>query len=107
MATLNKSHTKLVSTSNDDVAAVPCRLHTARAAYGEAVLRQRIYLGSECRVLFFIRSHCDRGHRYGSPSCRDTARFQQRRVAGPPPACLIRGRTGRFIDHCPRSCRRR
>jgi hypothetical protein len=31
--------------------------------------------------LFFICSHCDRGHRYCSPQCREAARLSQRRCA--------------------------
>jgi hypothetical protein len=34
--------------------------------HGEAVLRQRICLGQGCHAVFFICTHCDRGHRYCS-----------------------------------------
>jgi hypothetical protein len=51
------------------------------AAHGEAVLRQRICLSPDCRALFFVCSHCDRGHRYCSASCRSATRGRQRRCA--------------------------
>jgi len=51
------------------------------AAHGEAVLRQRICAGGNCRAMFFVCSHCDRGHRYCSASCRSAARCRQRRCA--------------------------
>ena len=37
----------------------------------EAVLRQRVCLGQQCHAIFFICSHCDRGHRYCSTACRE------------------------------------
>jgi len=49
--------------------------------HGEAVLRQRFCLGQGCQSVFFIRTHCDRGHRYCSTECRDHARRRQRRAA--------------------------
>jgi hypothetical protein len=49
--------------------------------HGEAVLRQRVCLGQGCHAIFFICSHCDRGHRYCSDQCRQQARRQQRRRA--------------------------
>ena len=51
------------------------------AASGEVVLRQRICLGRECRAIFFLCSHCDRGQRYCSLNCRREARRRQRRCA--------------------------
>jgi hypothetical protein len=36
------------------------------AAHGEAVLRLRICVSGDCRAVFFICAHCDRGHRYCS-----------------------------------------
>jgi hypothetical protein len=32
------------------------------AVHGEAVLRLRVCLGNECRTVFFLCSHCDRGN---------------------------------------------
>ncbi len=37
---------------------------------------------SACRQLFFLCSHCDRGHRYCGPDCRDIARRSCLREAG-------------------------
>jgi hypothetical protein len=37
--------------------------------------------GQGCHTTFFICTHCDRGHRYCSPECRDQARRRQRRSA--------------------------
>ena len=51
------------------------------AAPGEVVLRLRICFGSECRALFFLCSHCDRGQRYCSLACRERARVEQHRRA--------------------------
>jgi len=51
------------------------------AAHGELVLRQRFCFARQCRALFFLCSHCDRGQRYCSATCRDQARRQQRRCA--------------------------
>ena len=50
-------------------------------AHGEAVLLQRVCLGEQCHAVFFICSHCDRGHRYCSGKCRAYASRQQRRRA--------------------------
>ena len=50
-------------------------------AHGEAVLLQRVCLGEHCHAVFFICSHCDRGHRYCSEGCRANAARQQRRRA--------------------------
>jgi len=49
--------------------------------HGEVVLRLRICLGNQCRAMFFLCSHCDRGQRYCSRACRDRARLDQRRCA--------------------------
>jgi len=49
--------------------------------HGEAVLLQRVCLGGHCRAVFFICSHCDRGHRYCSAECSAQARVEQRRRA--------------------------
>jgi hypothetical protein len=51
------------------------------ANHREAVLRQRVCQGSECHAVFWICTHCDRGHRYCSLACRAAARLQQRRSA--------------------------
>jgi hypothetical protein len=47
----------------------------------ETVLRLRICLRPECRALFFLCSHCDRGHRYCGDRCRQQARREQRQRA--------------------------
>jgi len=51
------------------------------AAHGEVVLRQRFCHGGECRAIFFLCSHCDRGQRYCSLVCRRQARLRQHRSA--------------------------
>lgn len=51
------------------------------AAAGELVLRQRICGNGDCRALFWICRHCDRGQRYCSADCRALARLRQRRCA--------------------------
>ncbi len=51
------------------------------AGHGEAVLLQRVCLGSQCHTVFWICKHCDRGHRYCSAACRTQARLEQRRRA--------------------------
>jgi hypothetical protein len=51
------------------------------AVHGEAVLRQRVCRGPGCQTVFWICTHCDRGQRYCSPSCRAEARRQQHRAA--------------------------
>jgi len=51
------------------------------AVYDEVVLRLRVCVRSECRAVFFLCSHCDRGHRYCSLACRQLARLKQRRGA--------------------------
>jgi hypothetical protein len=51
------------------------------AAHNEAILRQRVCSGKECLVVFFICTHCDRGHGYCSARCSQQARIQQRRMA--------------------------
>ena len=47
----------------------------------QTVFRQRFCKASECRSLFFICSHCDRGQRYCSEVCRQISRLQQQRAA--------------------------
>jgi hypothetical protein len=77
------------------------------AAHSEAVLRQRVCAGKQCRAVFFICAHCDRGHRYCSARCRQQTRIQQRRSAN---ARHQRSAEGR-LDHRDRQqqyrCRRR
>lgn len=51
------------------------------AEHGEAVLRQRFCHAGECRAMFFLCSHCDRGQRYCSITCRRQARLRQHRSA--------------------------
>ena len=72
---------KLVLTCHESIAVVQCRLCARMAVHGDVVLRQRICLGSDCRALFFLCQHCDRGQRYCSVSCREQARLEQRRCA--------------------------
>ncbi len=75
--------------------------------HGEVVLRQRACLGQECHSVFFICSHCDRGHRYCSARCREQARRQQRQCANKRHQQSPEGR----LDHRDRQrkyrCRRR
>lgn len=74
--------------------------------HGEAVLRQRVCLGQGCHAIFFICTHCDRGHRYCSDQCRQQARRQQRRYANSRHQQSPEGR----LDHRDRQreyCRRR
>jgi hypothetical protein len=47
----------------------------------EDVLRQRFCRWRECRSLFWICLHCDRGQCYCSDHCRSKARREQRRAA--------------------------
>ena len=51
------------------------------AVHGEVVLLLRICLRSDCRAMFFLCQHCDRGQRYCSLDCRYQARLHQRRRA--------------------------
>jgi hypothetical protein len=53
----------------------------AAAVTTEVVFRQRFCGGRDCRTVFFICRHCDRGQRYCSAHCRDQARIEQRRAA--------------------------
>jgi hypothetical protein len=72
---------ELVLTCHGGVVLVQSRLWTRMAIPGEVLLRQRFCLGSECRAIFFLCSHCDRGQRYCSLACRRQARLRQRRCA--------------------------
>lgn len=47
----------------------------------EPVFRQRFCKAPDCRIPFFICSHCDRGQRYCGLQCRQTCRLVQRRQA--------------------------
>ena len=51
------------------------------AASPQTVFRQRFCRASDCRTLFFICSHCDRGQCYCSLVCRQGSRLKQQRVA--------------------------
>ena len=51
------------------------------AASPQTVFRQRFCRASDCRTLFFICSHCDRGQRYCSQACRRSSRLEQQRAA--------------------------
>ena len=51
------------------------------AASPQTVFRAGFCRASECRILFFICSHCYRGQRYCSLVCRRSARLKQQRVA--------------------------
>ena len=53
----------------------------AAAVHGEGVLLLRACRQPHCHALFFICSHCDRGHCYCSEDCRRQARLRQRRCA--------------------------
>ena len=72
---------ELVLTCHEALGVVQRRLRGGMAAHGEVVLRQRFCFASECRALFFLCSHCDRGQRYCSLACRQQARLRQRRLA--------------------------
>ena len=89
---------KLVLACHGAVAVVLSRLRTRMAAPGEVVLRQRVCLGSGCRAVFFLCSHCDRGQRYCSLACRNQARLDQRRRANRRHQNSPEGRG----DHCDR-----
>jgi hypothetical protein len=51
------------------------------AAPSDKPFRQRFCQASNCRALFLICSHCDRGQRYCSPACRLQSRVAQLRAA--------------------------
>ena len=53
----------------------------AAAVHGEGFLLLRACREAHCQALFFICSHCDRGHCYCSEDCRRQARLRQRRCA--------------------------
>lgn len=62
--------------------AVQCSPLEPMTASPQTVLRQRFCKATDCRTLFFICTHCDRGQRYCSLICRRICRLQQRRAAG-------------------------
>ena len=47
----------------------------------QTIFRQRFCKASECRTLFIVCSHCDRGQQYCSRGCRRISRLEQQRVA--------------------------
>jgi len=47
----------------------------------EKSFRQRFCRAANCRALFFICTHCDRGQRYCSSACRLQTRLAQQRAA--------------------------
>ena len=53
----------------------------AALAHDDACLLQRACCREHCHAIFYICSHCDRGHRYCSVECRQQARLRQRRCA--------------------------
>jgi len=53
----------------------------AATVHGEGVLLLRACREPSCEAIFFICSHCDRGHSYCSEECRRQARLRQRRCA--------------------------
>jgi len=86
---------ELVLTCHEALALVQRRLRRRMAAHGEVVLRQRFCFASECRALFFLCPHCDRGQRYCSLACRQQARLRQRRLANRRHQQSLEGR----LDH--------
>lgn len=64
----------------------------------EAVLRQKVCGGHACRAVFWLCLHCDRGQRYCSLACRQTARREQCRRANQRHQQSEEGR----LDHCDR-----
>jgi hypothetical protein len=75
--------------------AVQSPLVAPMAASPQTVFRQRFCKASDCRTLFFICTHCDRGQRYCSLICRRICRLQQRRTAGRRHQQSLEGR----LDH--------
>lgn len=63
------------------VAVVQSHLRVRMRHAAEVVLRQRLCRWQQCRAIFWICSHCDRGHQYCSEHCRSKARREQRRAA--------------------------
>lgn len=51
------------------------------AVHDRAVLLRRTCGWKQCQAIFYICSHCDRGHRYCSAECGHQARLQQQRAA--------------------------
>ena len=51
------------------------------AAAHNFTFHQKFCAAPDCRAMFFICSHCDRGHRYCSHPCRLRTRAAQRREA--------------------------
>ena len=67
--------------------------HSWRSSSSSAAMRG-------CQTVFWICQHCDRGHRYCSPECRDPARRQQLRLANRRHQRSPEGR----LDHRDRQC---
>jgi len=63
--------------------------------HDRAVLLHRICAWPQCQSVFYICSHCDRGHRYCSDECRERARLQQQRCANRRHQGSVAGR----LDH--------
>jgi hypothetical protein len=82
MATFVRSpQIELVLTCHEALVVVQRRRRRGMAAHEEVVLRPRFCFASECRALFFLCAHCDRGQRYCSLVCRQRSRLRQRRSA--------------------------
>lgn len=73
------------------------------AAPGQLVLHQRFCANGDCRVLFHVCSHCDRGQRYCCKHCRTVGRLRQRRRANCRYQQSVEGR----LDHSDRQRRYR
>jgi len=56
-------------------------LNSGMAAAQNIIFHQKFCAASECRAMFFICPHCDRGHRYCSHQCRLRSRLEQQRKA--------------------------
>lgn len=67
----------------------------SRPDASKLILRKRFCRLHHCGALFFICSHCDRGHGYCSDRCREKSRRQQRRDANRRHQQSIEGR----LDH--------
>src|SRR5262244_649683 len=65
------------------------------AAHHNLIFHQKFCAAIDCRAMFFICSHCDRGHRYCSHPCRLRSRLEQRRAARQRHQRSVEGR----LDH--------
>jgi hypothetical protein len=75
----------------------------AAVHHHRAVLLERTCGWQPCQAIFYICSHCDRGHRYCSVACGRQARRQQQRVANRRYQTSPEGR----LDHRDRQCQYR